>query len=90
MLEVVEDVYVYLVERSVFFDELAEGVFKIVALGEFEDRLSNLLAEPYDSLADELRSPVAVAYEPWSAHASEEGSGSLINEDGCVVMELEI
>ena len=90
MLEVVEDVYVDLVERSVFFDELAEGVFEIIALGEFEDRLSNLLAEPYDGLADELRSPVAAAYEPWGAHAGEQGSGSLVYEDRGVVMELEI
>ena len=64
MLEVIENVYVDLVERPVEFDELSEGVLEIVLLLQLEDWLMNLLAEPNDGLADQVRCPLARTDHP--------------------------
>ena len=64
MLEVVEHLDVDLVVRTVLLEEFSESVCEIVALSQLEDRLLNLFAEPYHSLADEFRSPLARTYKP--------------------------
>ena len=66
MLELVEYSDVDLAVWTVLVEKLAKSVCQIVLLAELEDRLSNLLAEPYDSLADKFRCPFARTYKPWS------------------------
>ena len=64
VLEVVEDFYVDLVERTLLLEKFSENICEIVFLSKFEDRLLNLLAEPYYCLAYELRSPLAWTDKP--------------------------
>ena len=71
VLQVVEYLYVDVVGRAVDGQQLAEAVLVVVLVGELEDRLACLLAEPYDGRADELIVPVARRYEPWPAYTSE-------------------
>ena len=66
MLEVVEYLYVYLVIWTVLFEKLSKTVVEVVLLCKLEDRFLCLLAEPYDSLADELRCPFAWTDKPRS------------------------
>ena len=66
MLKVVEYLDVDLVVWTVLFEEFAKAVREIVALSKFEDRFVYLLAEPYYSLADEFRCPLARTYKPRS------------------------
>ena len=64
MLEIVEYADVDRVVWSVLLEEFAEAVVEVVLLCELEDWFACLLAEPYDSLADKLRGPLAWAYKP--------------------------
>ena len=54
VLEVVEYLDIAVVCRVIFGDELAESEIVIVFVGELEDRLLGLLAEPYYGAANEL------------------------------------
>ena len=72
MLEVVEYSDVDLVVCALLLKKLSETVCEVVSLGELEDRLVYLLAEPYNCLAHELRCPFAWADEPWSYVSCEE------------------
>ena len=66
MLELIEYSDVDLAVWTVLVEKLAKSVCQIVFLAELEDLLSNLLAEPYDCLADKFRCPFARPYKPWS------------------------
>ena len=46
------------------FEQLAQRVFDIIRVGEFEDRLLYHAAQPYYGLARELGRPFAGAYQP--------------------------
>ena len=89
MLEVVEDVDVDLVDGAHVLDEVLQGVLQVVCVGELEDGLADLLAEPDDGLAAELGSPVAGADEPGSHHAGELAAGDVVDVQADVVVLLE-
>ena len=84
MLEVVENVNVNLVERSPLIKQLAEGMLEIILLGELENRLVNLLAEPYHSLSHKLSRPVARSYHPRRYDSCKEGGAGLVSVAGNV------
>ena len=84
-----EDFYVDLVERTLLLEKFSEAVCEIVLLSEFQDWLVNLLAKPYDSLSDELRSPLARAYEPWSHISCKHACRVFLNVERNVLVLLE-
>ena len=69
VLEVVEDLDVNLVIRSLLFEQLAQRVVQIILVSEFQYRFSHLSAQPYHSLADHFLLPVAAAHKPRSRAA---------------------
>ena len=89
MLEVVEYVDVNLVKLALAFEKVAETVVQIILLRELQDGFPNLLAQPYNGLADKLGSPVAWAHEPGGFAAGEKACGGLVHIETDVVVRLE-
>ena len=90
MLEVIEDLYIDLIIRSMLLKQFAKTICKIIALGKLEDRLMNLLAEPYHSLSDELRGPFTWANKPRSHISGKKARRVLIYIERNIIMLLEI
>ena len=90
MLQVVENVDVDTVVGAALFEQFAERVLDIVVVGELQNRLLHHSAEPYDGLADELRGPLAGAYEPRCLLAGELLCGILVHDHLDVGVRLQV
>ena len=89
MLQVVENLYVDGIERTVDIKQLSEGILKVILLGELEDRLADFLAKPDNGLADEFPGPDARAYHPGGNHPCEQGGSCLVGINPDVIMSLQ-
>jgi len=58
VLQLIEYLDVDIVGRAIDSQELAQAVAVVILVGELEDGLAGLVAEPYDGAADELVVPV--------------------------------
>ena len=89
VLQLVEHLDVDVVGRAVEGHELAEAVVVVVLVGELEDGLAGLLAQPHDGAADELVGPVARRHLPGVGDAREVAGGLQVEGYAGVVVELE-
>ena len=64
VLQIIENLDVCIVCRTIESQEFAQSVLVVILVGELQDRLTYLLAEPNQSRAHQLVSPLARSYEP--------------------------
>ena len=89
VLQVVENLDVGIVCRAVESQKFAQAVLVVILVGQFQDRLVQFLAEPYQCRTHLLVGPLAVGYEPWMLDAGEVGSCAQVEDDVCIRMSLE-
>ena len=88
MLQVVEDLDVNVVARTIEGEQLTQTVVVIIFVCELEDGLARLLTEPYHGRACELVGPLAVGNKPWAHNACELGCCCEVNDHGGIVVGL--
>ena len=89
MLQVVENLDVYVVCRAVEGKEFAQSPVVIVFVGEFEDRLASHFAEPYDGATDKLVGPLAGSNLPGMADAGKVFCAAEVGDEFNVRMALQ-
>ena len=89
MLQVVENLDVCVVCRAVESQEFAQTVLVVVLIGQLQDRLVQLLAEPYQCTAYQLVCPLAVCYEPRMLDTCQVRSSAQVENYVCIRMSLE-
>ncbi len=72
------------------FEQLAQRVLDIVEICQFQYRLVDDAAEPYDGLADEFGRPAAGAYQPRRLLAREQAGGILVDDNLYVGVLLQV
>ena len=89
MLKVVEDANVHIVCRAIECEQLAESMVVVVFVGELENGLACLLAEPHDCAANELVGPLTRGHLPWVADAGESLGSGQVDVHAHVAVHLE-
>ena len=89
VLQVVEDLDIHVVSRTINSQELAKTILVVILVGEFEDGFACVLAEPYDSGTDEFVVPVAGSHQPRATDAGEVSSSAEIQNHLHIVMHLQ-
>ena len=69
MLQVIENLDIYIVSRTKQCQKFAQTVFVVVLVGQLQNRFACQLAQPYDSAADQFIIPLAGCYQPWTLDA---------------------
>ena len=69
MLQVVENLDIYIVSRTKQCQKFAQTVFVVVLVGQLQNRFACQLAQPYDSAADQFIIPLAGCYQPRTLNA---------------------
>ena len=89
MLEVVENLDVDGAVGPELVQQFAQGIFQIILVGQFQDGLVHLLAQPHHGLADEFGRPFTGAYQPGRDHPGEHRGCRLVGIEPDIVMILE-
>ena len=88
VLQIVEHINVNLVIGALLLEQFAQRILQIVIISELQDRLTNLLTEPYNSLAHKFWGPLARTDQPRGLAASEHRSGVLVNIHSNIIVLL--
>src|SRR5574344_1908721 len=67
MLQIIEDLYVYIVSRTVNTKQFAQAVFAVIFICKFQDRFFGKLTQPYDGTSYQLIVPIAICNQPGMA-----------------------
>ena len=89
MLEVVEDAYVHIVGRTIDGQQFAQTMLVVVLVGELEDGLARLTAEPHDGRTRQLGVPLTTRHEPGTLDAGQFGGSVQIDIDLGVAVHLQ-
>ena len=89
MLQVVEYLDVGIVGRAIESQKFTQSILVVILVGQLQDRLVYLLAEPYQGRAHQLVGPPAGSNKPWMLDASEMGSSTQVEYHVSIRMRLE-
>ncbi len=90
VLQVIEYFDVYIVSGTVECQQLAQSVFIVIFVGQFQNRLFDTLAQPYDGAADQFVVPFAVGYQPRTLDPGKMRSRCQVYADIGIVVHLQI
>ena len=71
VLQVVEDLYVYVISRAIDCHQFAQAIFVVVFVGELEDGFAGLLTKPHQRSPEQDVVPVARCHLPGILDAGE-------------------
>ena len=89
VLQIIENLDVCIVGRTIESQEFAQSVLIVILVGELQDRLTYLLAEPDQSRAYQLVCPLARSYEPRMFDAGKMRSSTQVEHYVGIWMSLE-
>src|SRR5688572_7487549 len=69
MLQVIEDLDIYLICRAIFGYDVAHTMFHVIMVGKFKHRLAQFLTQPDYRFTDELVVPLHAVEDPWCLQA---------------------
>ena len=74
VLQVVEYLDIYVISRSEEGKQLAQAIFVVIFIGQFQDWFAGQLAQPHDCATDQFVIPFAGSDQPWTLNACQVGS----------------
>ena len=89
ILDIVEDLNIAVVCRAVLTQQVTQLVADVVLVGEVEESLAGLIAEPYESTANQLVRPSGIGHSPGGVDPSQLVSCLQIGVDTCPIVGLE-
>ena len=90
MLQIVENLDIYIIRRTVKSKQFAQSVFVIILIGQLKNRLLSLQAQPYYGTAYQLVCPLATSYEPRALYACKMRCCRQVNTYRCITVKLKI
>ena len=90
MLNIVEDLNVYVIGRAIEGQELAQAMLAVILVGQLQDRLTRQLTQPDDRTTDQLIVPFAAGHQPRMADTCQLIGRRQINNHLGVRMVLQI
>ena len=89
MLQVVEDLDVGIIGRSIKGEQLGESVLIVVLVGELQDGLLGYATQPYEGCAGEFVGPFAAGHQPGVYDSGELAGCREVYDDVGVVVGLQ-